>query len=155
MKWPGRNHKQGTDIEELARFGNVETFKEGLFFDDVLSTPVEQLAARMEENSRNGLTLKESLIKAVKETTKGVQRLALQKGKKSRDVAGISKDNIVAGKRKDSARKPVSFQDTPDIAAAQDGSEEVPDQMIDDLINANDKYEVAIALQPEAKPNHI
>jgi hypothetical protein len=66
LKLPGRNHKQGTDIEESARFGNAETFKEGLYFDDVLSTPVEELAARMEENSRNGLTLKESLIKAVK-----------------------------------------------------------------------------------------
>jgi hypothetical protein len=155
LKLPGRNHKQGTDIEESARFGNVETFKEGLYFDDVLSTPAEELAARMEENSRNGLTLKESLIKAVKETTKGVQRLALQKGEKSKDAAGISKDNIVAGKRKDSARKCVSFQDTPDIAMAHDGSEEVPDQMVDDLINANDKYEAAIALQPEANPNCI
>ncbi len=29
------------------------------------------------------------------------------------------------------------------------------DQMIDDLIDANDKYEAAIALQPEANPNHI
>jgi hypothetical protein len=38
---------------------------------------------------------------------------------------------------------------------AQDGSEAVHDQMIDDLINANDKYEAAIALQPEAKTNHI
>ncbi len=99
LKLPGRNHKQGTDIEESAPFGNVEAFKEGLYFDDVLSTLVEELAARMEENSRNGLTLKESLIKAVKETTKGIQRLALRKGKKSKDAAGISKDNIVAGKR--------------------------------------------------------
>ncbi len=66
LKLPGRNQKQGTDIEESARFGNVETFKKGLYFDDVLSTPVEELAARMEKNSRNVLTLKESLIKAVK-----------------------------------------------------------------------------------------
>ena len=35
---------------------------------------------------------------------------------------------------------------------AQDGSESVHDQMIDDLINANDKYEAAIAMQPEANP---
>jgi hypothetical protein len=149
LKLPGQNHKQGTEIEESARFGNVETFKEGLYFDDVLSTPVEELAAGMEENSRNGLTLKESLIKAVKETTKGVQRLALQKGKKKRDDAGISKDNIVTGKRKDGARKRVSFSDTSDIVMvmAQGGSKEVPNQMIEDLINATDKYEAAIAIQ--------
>ena len=155
LKLPGRNHKQGTDIEESARFGNVEAFKEGLYFDDVLSTPVEELAARMEENSRNGLTLKESLIKAVKETTKGIQRLALRKGKKSKDAAGISKDNIVSCKRKDKAGKRVSFQDTPDIDMAQDGSESVHDQMMEDLINANDKYEAAIAMQPEANPKYI
>ena len=83
-----------------------------------LSTPVEELAARMEENSRNGLTLKESLIKAIKETTKGVQRLSLRKGKKSKDAAGISRDNIVAGKRV--AGKRVSFQDDPDSALASD-----------------------------------
>jgi succinyl-CoA synthetase alpha subunit len=69
----------------------------------------------MEENSRNGLTLKESLIKAIKETTKGVQRLSLRKGKKSKDAAGISRDNIVAGKRV--AGKRVSFQDDPDTKA--------------------------------------
>ena len=155
LKLPGRNHKQGTDIEESARFGNVEAFKEGLYFDDVLSTPVEELAARMEENSRNGLTLKESLIKAVKETTKGIQRLALRKGKKSKDAAGISKDNIVSCKRKDKAGKRVSFKDTPDIDMAQDGSESVHDQMMEDLINANDKYEAAIAMQPEANPKYI
>ena len=155
LKLPGRNHKQGTDIEESARFGNVEAFKEGLYFDDVLSTPVEELAARMEENSRNGLTLKESLIKAVKETTKGIQRLALRKGKKSKDATGISKDNIVSCKRKDKAGKRVSFQDTSDIDMAQDGSESVHDQMMEDLINANDKYEAAIAMQPEANPKYI
>ena len=36
LKLPGQNHKQGTEIEESARFGNVEAFKEGLYFDDVL-----------------------------------------------------------------------------------------------------------------------
>jgi hypothetical protein len=40
LKLPGRNYKDGTDIEESARFGNVETFREGLYFDDVLSTPI-------------------------------------------------------------------------------------------------------------------
>ena len=82
LKLPGRNYKDGSDIEESARFGNVETFREGLYFDDVLSTPMSELAARLEENARNGLTLKEALIKSVKETTKGVQRMSLRKGKK-------------------------------------------------------------------------
>ena len=77
LKLPGRNYKDGSDIEESARFGNVETFREGLYFDDVLSTPISELAARLEENARNGLTLKEALIKSVKETTKGVQRMSL------------------------------------------------------------------------------
>jgi hypothetical protein len=70
LKLPGRNYKDGTDIEESARFGNVETFREGLYFDDVLSTPMSELAGRLEENARNGLTIKEALIKSIKETTK-------------------------------------------------------------------------------------
>jgi hypothetical protein len=91
---PGRNYKDGTDIEESARFGNVENFREGLYFDDVLSTPMRELAERLEENARNGLTLKEALIKSIKKTTQGVQRMSLQKGKTSRDDADISKSNI-------------------------------------------------------------
>ena len=75
LKLPGRNFKDGSDIEESARFGNVETFREGIYFDDVLSTPISELAGRLEENARNGLTLKEALIKSIKETTKGVQRM--------------------------------------------------------------------------------
>ena len=101
LKLPGRNYKDGTDIEESARFGNVETFREGLYFDDVLSTPLSELAGRLEENARSGLTLKEALIKSIKETTKGVQRMALRKGKKGRDDAGISKDNILGKRRKE------------------------------------------------------
>jgi hypothetical protein len=50
LKLPGRNYKDGTDIEESARFGNVETFREGLYFDDVLSTPMSELAGRLGEN---------------------------------------------------------------------------------------------------------
>jgi hypothetical protein len=42
LKLPGRNYKDGTDIEESARFGNVETFREGLYFDDVLSPPMSE-----------------------------------------------------------------------------------------------------------------
>ena len=106
LKLPGRNYKDGTDIEESARLGNLEPFREGLDFDDVLSTPLSELAGRLEENARSGLTLKEALIKSIKETTKGVQRMALRKGKKGRDDAGISKDNILGKRRKE---KRVSF----------------------------------------------
>jgi hypothetical protein len=101
LKLPGRNYKDGTDIEESARFGNVETFREGLYFDDVLSTPMSELAGRLEENARSGLTLKEALIKSIKETTKGVQRMALRKGKKNRDSGSILKDNIMDKKRRE------------------------------------------------------
>jgi hypothetical protein len=51
---------------------------------------MSELAGRLEENARNGLTLKEALIKSIKETAKEVQRMPLRKGKKSRDDAGIS-----------------------------------------------------------------
>jgi hypothetical protein len=108
---PGRNYKDGTDIEESVRFGNVETFREGIYFDDVLSTSMSELAGRLEENARSGLTLKEALIKSIKETTKGVQRMSLCKGKKSRDDAGISKDSIL-GKRRQERR--VSFAKVPE-----------------------------------------
>jgi hypothetical protein len=124
LKLPGRNYKDGTDIEESARFGNVETFREGLYFDDVLSTPTSELAGRLEENARSGLTLKEALIKSIKETTKGVQRMSLRKGKKSRDDAGISKDNILDKKRQE---KLVSFAKVPDTIF--DESSTIMDQL--------------------------
>ena len=111
LKLPGRNYKDGTDIEESARYGNVETFREGLYFDDVLSTPMTELAGRLEENARNGLTLKEALIKSIKETTKGIQRMSLRKGKKSRDDAGISTSNIMSQKR---GKKGVTFETEPE-----------------------------------------
>ena len=60
---------------------------------------MNELAGRLEENARNGLTLKEALIKSIKETTKGIQRMSLRKGRKSRDDAGISTSNIVSEKR--------------------------------------------------------
>ena len=112
LKLPGRNYKDGTDIEESARYGNVETFREGLYFDDVLSTPMTELAGRLEENARNGLTLKEALIKSIKETTKGFQRMSLQKGKKkSREGASISTSNIMSQKR---GQKGVTFVAEPE-----------------------------------------
>jgi hypothetical protein len=124
LKFPGRNYKDGTDIEESERFGNVETFREGLYFDDVLSTPMSELAGRLEENARNGLTLKEALIKSIKETTKGVQRISLRKGKKSRDDAGISKDNILDKRRQE---KCVYFDKVPDTTF--DESSTIMDQL--------------------------
>ncbi len=42
----------------------------------------------------------------IKETTKGVQRMSLRKGKKSRDDAGISTSNIMNKRR---VKKGVSF----------------------------------------------
>ena len=56
-------------------------------------------------------SLKEALIKSIKETTKGVQRMSLRKRKKSRDNAGILKDNIMDEKRRE---KRVSFTDDKD-----------------------------------------
>ena len=76
-----------------------------------MSTPLSELAGRLEENARSGLTLKEALIKSIKETTKGVQRMALRKGKKGRDGAGISKDNILGKRRKE---KRVTFAKVPE-----------------------------------------
>ncbi len=73
--------------------------------------PMSELAGRLEENARSGLTLKEALIKSIKETTKGVQRMSLRKGKKNRDNAGILKDNIMDEKRRE---KQVSFAEDTD-----------------------------------------
>ncbi len=50
LKLPGRNFKDGTDIEESARFGNVETFRDhklklpGRNFKD--GTDIEESASR-------------------------------------------------------------------------------------------------------------
>ncbi len=109
LKLPGLNNKEGSEIEESARFGNTESFREGLYFDDVLSTPVSQ-SGRLEENARNGLTLKEALIKAIKEMTNGVQRMSLKKGKKQKDDDSVSTSNIISKKRRRQIEKHVTFE---------------------------------------------
>ena len=67
------------------------------------------MAGRLEENARNGLTLKEALIKAIKETTNGIQRMSLQKGKKRNDDNGISMSNIISKKRRKQEERHVTF----------------------------------------------
>jgi hypothetical protein len=120
----------------------VETFREGLYFDDVLSTPMSELAGRLEENARSGLTLKEALIKSIKETTKGVQRMSLRKGKKSRDDAGISKDNILDKRRNE---KRVSSFVTP-LPRTKDEyeerNEEFKNHPVWDLLPPTEYYDV-------------
>ena len=120
LKLPGLNQKEGSEIEESARFGNTESFREGLYFDDVLSTPVNQLAGRLEENARKGLTLKEALIKAIKETTNGVQRMSLKKGKKMNDDGGVSTSNIISKKRRKEEVKRVAFNNINETTFEED-----------------------------------
>jgi hypothetical protein len=55
------------------------------------------------------LHLKEALIKAIKETTNGIQRMSLQKGKKRNDDSGISTSNIISKKRRKQDARHVTF----------------------------------------------
>ena len=78
------------------------------------------MAGRLEENARNGLTLKRALIKAIKETTNGVQRMSLKKGKKQKDDGSISTSNIISKKRRKQEEKHVTFENEREATFEED-----------------------------------
>jgi hypothetical protein len=87
-----RNHKQNfigqmegptLTIEESAMHGNADQTDEGIYIDTVVNSEVDQLASKIKENAGNGMSLKDSLIKAIRETKQVVQRGGLAIGKNS------------------------------------------------------------------------
>jgi hypothetical protein len=85
-----RNHKQNFSgqmegptltIEESAMHGNADQIDEGIYIDTVVSSEVDQLASKIKENTGNGMSLKDSLIKAIRESKQVVQRGGLAIGK--------------------------------------------------------------------------
>ena len=64
--------------------------------------------------------MKEALIKAIKETTNGVQRMSLKKGKKMNDGGGVSTSNIISKKRRKEEEKHVTFDNIKETTFKED-----------------------------------
>jgi hypothetical protein len=67
LELPGRRQGDMTEIEESAMYGNGQLQNEGLYLDQVVQTDVEQLANIIAETTKKGTSLKESILKAIRQ----------------------------------------------------------------------------------------
>ena len=67
LELPGRRQGDMTEIEESAMYGNGQLQNEGLYLDQVVQTDVEQLANIIAETTMKGTSLKESILKAIRQ----------------------------------------------------------------------------------------
>ena len=100
LKPIGTSHAASTDLEESAIYGNVDGIREGLFVDTVVFSDVDQLTKLIEEEVSNGKSMRDSIIKAIRQTSQVKQAGGLAKGKIKRTSNDISEGNIMTSKRK-------------------------------------------------------
>jgi hypothetical protein len=105
------------------------------------------------------MSIKDALLKAIRKSSKVISKGALARGKNKAATGDITTENMLESKRKrnrvekfvriERTRSPgkkvksksVSFKENP---------VQTEDEMVDNFINATDKYEAALAMQPEA-----
>jgi hypothetical protein len=144
-----RNHKQKMignsggkmlDIEESAMYGNVDQLHEGIYIDSVIVSDADKLALEIEEAVNHGSTMRDALLKAIRKGSSTIQKDGLAFGKNKKATGDVTSENIVESKRK--KYKVVKFDRIrPDNQTKS---------MIKNLEKATDKYEAAMAMQPEA-----
>jgi hypothetical protein len=99
LKPIGTSESKSTALEESAMFGNVDEVREGLFIDTVVFSDVDQLTKLIEEDVSNGMSMRDSIIKAIRKTSQVKHGGDLAKGKAKREKSGLSEDNIIDSKR--------------------------------------------------------
>ena len=110
LKPIGTSQQAMTDLEESAMYGNVDQVREGLFIDTVVFSDVDQLSKLIEEDVSNGMSMRDSLIKAIRRTSQVKHQNDLAKGKSKMKSNGISEKNIIESKRsKQKVQKYVRF----------------------------------------------
>jgi hypothetical protein len=113
---------------------------EGLYTDSVIVSDEDKLALEIEEAVRRGASMKEALLKAIRKGSKIVSKGGLAIGKNKKATGDVTSENIVESKRK--TNKVVRF----DRIRPRNQTK----SMIKNLEKATDKYEAAMAMQPEA-----
>ena len=99
LKPIGASQSSSTAIEESAIYGNVDSIREGLFVDTVVFSDVDQLSQLIEEEVSNGKSMRDSIIKAIRQTSQVKHAGDLSKGKTKRTSSDLSEENIKTSKR--------------------------------------------------------
>ena len=67
LELPGRRQGDMSEIEESAMYGNGQIQNEGLYLDQVVQTDIDQLASIIAETTMRGTSLKDSILKAIRQ----------------------------------------------------------------------------------------
>ena len=140
QKLLGTSEGKMLDIEESAMYGNVDQMHEGIYTDSVIVSDSDKLALEIEEEISRGTSMKDALLKAIRKGSKVISKGGLARGKNKKDTGDVTSENILESKRK--KHKVVRFDRIRPLKHRDDKME--------NLVKATDKYETAMAMQPEA-----
>ncbi len=99
IKQIGTSHQEMTDLEESAIYDHVDQIREGLFLDTVILSDVDQLTNLVEEDISQGISMKDAIIRAIRNTSQVKHSGDLAKGKKQLTLTDISDSNILTSKK--------------------------------------------------------
>ncbi len=102
LELPGRSQGDMTEIEKSAIYGNGQFQNEGLYLDQVVQSDVDQLASIIAETTMRGTSLKESILKAIRQLRPQKEEGELVRGKSRRSK-----------RRKNEKRTKARNEDTP------------------------------------------
>ncbi len=123
LQLPGRHARDSTKLEESAMYGNGHPQIEGLHLDQVVTSNVDQLAQMIAEQSKKGTSLKESILKAIRNLKPDITKGGLRQGKKGTNHGNVSTSNIVNDKRTGKKRRLISQSET-SISGEPDDSDD-------------------------------
>jgi hypothetical protein len=139
QKLVGTSRGRMTDIEESAMYGNSNQCNEGIYTDSICISDADKVSVEVEEMVRKGFSMKDALLKAIRKSI--VSNGELARGKNKKATGDVTTENILESKRK--RQRVVNFNRIKQNSARSD-------EQLENLMKATDKYEAALAMQPEA-----
>jgi hypothetical protein len=141
QKLVGTSRGRMTDIEESAMYGNSNQCNEGIYTDSICISDADKVSVEVEEMVRKGFSMKDALLKAIRKYRTIVSNGELARGKNKKATGDVTTENILESKRK--RQRVVNFNRIKQNSARSD-------EQLENLMKATDKYEAALAMQPEA-----
>jgi hypothetical protein len=142
QKLVGTSQGKMTEIEESAMYGNKNECNEGIYTDSICISDADKMVLEVEESVRKGFTMKDALLKAIRKTSQVLSKGDLSRGKNKKATGDVTTENIIESKRK--RQKLVNFE------RIKQNKDYTHKGMVKNLCEATDKYEAALAMQPEA-----
>jgi hypothetical protein len=100
QKLVGTSHGEMSAIEESAMYGNIDQLHEGIYTDSVLISDADKVILEVEEEISRGSTMKDALLKAIRKTSKTIQKGSLARGKNKKATGDVTSENILESKQK-------------------------------------------------------